>query len=370
MRLILHWADRLGEGRSRQRTLCSIPLVLACLAFVACGSSGASSLGATGSVPGDEPQGTRPSGDRPIARLKVVTTVSPITSIVENIGGTRIRLEGVVPEGVNSHTFAPAPSVARLIAEADLIVLNGLFLEEPTLNMARANKKNEAVILPLGDQAISKEKWQFDFSFPESGGHPNPHLWPDPLLALGYAELVSDQLAELDADNAGYYAANLKVFRQRVESLDEAVKAAVETVPEANRKLLTYHDSWAYFARRYGMEVIGAVQPSNFAKPSVREVADLINQIEELGVPAVFGSEVFESDILETIAREAGAEFIAELADDDLPGAPGDPRHTYLGLMLQNMEIMIPALGGNVDALSGVDASLVFEGESTAQYPQ
>ena len=98
-------------------------------------------------------------------KLKVVTTVSPITSIVENIGGDRIELEGVVPEGVNSHVFEPQPSLARVLAEADLIIANGLFLEQPTLELAEANKKDETPILLLGDRAITREQWQFDFSF-------------------------------------------------------------------------------------------------------------------------------------------------------------------------------------------------------------
>ena len=114
--------------------------------------------------------------------LKVVSTVAPITSIVENIGGDRIELEGVVPEGVNSHIFEPQPSLARLLADADLIIANGLFLEQPTLELAEANKKDETPILLLGDRSITREQWQFDFSFPESEGHPNPHLWPDPKL--------------------------------------------------------------------------------------------------------------------------------------------------------------------------------------------
>ena len=302
--------------------------------------------------------------------IKVVTTVSPITSIVENIGGTKIILDGVVPEGVNSHTFAPAPSVARAIAEADLIVLNGLRLEEPTLEMAQANKRQEAVILSLGDQAISREDWRFDFTFPEANGQPNPHLWPDPILALRYAELVQQQLAEMDPSNADYYADNLEVFRERIEGLDQRIAAAVATIPQVNRKLLTYHDSWAYFALRYGMDVIGAVQPSNFSQPSVKEVAELIDQLNDLKLPAVFGSEVFPSDVLETVAKESGAEFVDDLRDDDLPGGPGDPRHSYLGLMLENMEFMVPALGGTADALADFDPSLVFSGTSTANYPQ
>ncbi len=156
-------------------------------------------ISACGGGTANQPQ----NGDREGQRLKVVTTVSPITSIVENIGGSRIQLEGVVPEGVNSHTFEPNPSMAKLMAQADLIVINGLFLEEPTLALAESNKQADAVILALGDQAISREEWQFDFTFPETAGHPNPHLWPDPNLGLRYAELVHDQLAAMDPDNAG-----------------------------------------------------------------------------------------------------------------------------------------------------------------------
>jgi ABC-type Zn uptake system ZnuABC Zn-binding protein ZnuA len=303
-------------------------------------------------------------------RLRVVTTVSPITSIVENIGGPRIRLEGVVPEGVNSHTFEPTPSMAKLMADADLIIINGLFLEEPTLALAEANKKSEAVILSLGEKSVAPDEWQFDFTFPESAGHPNPHLWPDPNLGLRYAELVQEQLASMDPDNATYYADNLERFRGLVSKMDQAIRVAVATVPEDNRKLLTYHDSWAYFAKQYGMEVIGAVQPSNFSQPSVREVANLIDQVRELGLPAVFGSEVFSSDVLEAIASEAGAQFIDDLADDDLPGKPGDPQHTYLGLMQQNLAAMIPALGGDAGAVAGLDVGNVFDGSSGAVYPQ
>ena len=288
-------------------------------------------------------------------RLHVVTTVSPITSITDAIGGERIRLDGVVPEGVNSHTYEPAPSVARTVSSADLIIVNGLQLEVPLLRLAEVNKPDEAVILLLGDEAVTPEQWIFDFSFPETEGKPNPHLWTDPILGLRYAELIEGELARLDPDNASYYAANLEGFRERIEALDAAIIEAVATVPEGQRKLVTYHDSWPYFALRYGFEVLGAVQPSDFSDPSPRELASLIDQVSAAGVPAVFGSEVFPSDVLETIAEATGATFVADLRDDDLPAERGDPEHSYLGMMVANMESMITALGGSAEAFEELD---------------
>ena len=303
-------------------------------------------------------------------RLKVVATVSPITSIVENIGGDRISLEGVVPEGTNSHTYEPTPSVAQTLTQADLFVANGLFLEEPTIELAEANLPEGAVILTLADKAITREEWVFDFSFPESEGHPNPHLWTAPLMAKKYAQLIHEQLVAQDSENRDYYDSNLAKLESRLDELDRKIEEVVNTIPAENRKLLTYHDSFPIFAQRYGFEVIGAIQPSDFSEPSAREVAELIEQVREAGVPAIFGSEVFPSPVLETIARESGAEYVDDLRDDDLPGGPGDPDHTYLGLMAANMRIMAPALGGNADALDGFNTGLVFEYEGAAEYPQ
>lgn len=327
------------------------------------------SLIAAVSCSSDEGDTGRQAGEDTDA-LKVVSTVSPITSLVENVGGTRIRLEGIVPEGVNSHTFEPAPSVATLVADADLIVLNGLFLEEPSLQMAQANKKPDAVILTLADKAITREQWVFDFSFPESDGHPNPHLWTSPDLAIEYADLIRAELSSLDPDNSDYYSANFARLEDRLNDLDKRIAAAVSTIPPENRKLLTYHDSFPFFSTRYGFDVIGAVQPSDFSEPSAREVASLIDQVRETGVPAIFGSEVFPSPVMEQIAKEGGAAFVDRLRDDDLPGSHGDPDHTYMGLMAANIRIMAPALGGNADALSDFDTGLVFEGESNAVYPE
>jgi ABC-type Zn uptake system ZnuABC Zn-binding protein ZnuA len=292
-------------------------------------------------------------------RLRVVTTVAPITSIVENIAGDKIILTGIIPEGMNSHTFEPIPSDIKIIAEADLIILNGLNLETPTLKLAKANHKPGASILLLGNKTIAAKDYVYDFSFPKEQGHPNPHLWLNPGYARRYAKLARDELIRLDRKNGTVYEENTARYLNRLEALDQAIAEAAKTIPKRNLRLLTYHDSWPYFARRYGFEVIGAVQPSDFSDPSPREVARLIDQIRMAGVPAVFGSEVFPSPVLEQIAREAKTKYIDRLRDDELPGKPGDSQHSYIGMMLENIGIIFEALGGSTAPMKKIDPAPV-----------
>ncbi len=292
-------------------------------------------------------------------KLNVVTTVAPITSIVENVGGDKIKLTGIIPEGIDSHTFEPIPSDAKILANADLIIINGLDLEIPTVKLAEANLKQGASILSLGQKTLKESDYVYDFSFPKEKGHPNPHLWLNPDYARSYATITRDELIRLDPANKSTYEKNAAAFLKKVETLDQAIKEAVNTIPPNNRRLLTYHDSWPYFARRYGFQVIGAAQPSDFSDPSPREVARLIEQIRKEKVPALFGSEVFPSPVLEQIARETKSRYIDKLRDDELPGKPGDAQHSYVGMMLENLTIMFDALGGSADAFKLIDPSQV-----------
>jgi manganese/iron transport system substrate-binding protein len=213
--------------------------------------------------------------------------------------------------------------------------------------MAEASKSAAAEIKALGDATIGEGEWLFDFSFPESAGDPNPHLWMDVRYAIRYADLMRGWFGAADPVNAGAYDANFAAFKGRLEQLDGLIRTGVASVPAADRKLLTYHDSWAYWAREYGFTVIGAVQASDFSDPSPQEVARLIGQIRAEKVPAVFGSEVFPSPVLEQIARETGARFVDQLRDDEPPGAPQSGEHTYVGMMKKDMQVLIGALGGD-----------------------
>lgn len=292
-----------------------------------------------------------------INKLNIVTSVAPITNIVQNIGGEKINLIGLVPEGVNSHTFDLVPSDAIKINNADLIIIDGLNLETEVEKIANnAIAKNSKIhLLKLGDNTVDKADWIFDFSFPKEKGDPNPHLWLNVYYAIKFANLTRDKLIEIDPFNSKYYIENSKKYTELLKQLDNGIKKSIMTIPPENRKLLTYHDSWAYFAPRYGMTVIGVIQPSDFGEPSAKDVADLIDQVRAEKVPAIFASEVFPTNIIDQIAKEGNITVVETLSDDDLPGKSGDNNHSYVGMMIENMKNMILPLGGNIEELKSIN---------------
>jgi len=303
-----------------------------------------------------------------VDEVSVVATVAPITNIVSVIAaGSDVRVEGVVPEGVDSHTYEPTTSVAVALEQADVVFLNGLELEARTKELAVANSDG-SVVCELGDHVLPESEYIFDFSFPESAGSPNPHLWTNPLMAADYATVVRDVLSAVAPDDADVFESNHDEFVARIDTLDRAVRVASDTLAPEDRLLLTYHDAYAYFAGEYGWTVVGAVQPASFDEPTPREVAQLVEQIRERGVAVIFGSEVFPSPVLRQIASETGVTYVDELRDDDLPGRPGDPEHSWFGLMTFNLVTIVEALGGDAEAIATIDTSP--SAPDAAVYPQ
>ncbi len=310
------------------------------------------------------------SGDVVSGRpLRIVSTVAPITSIIANVaGGSGAVITGLVPEGTNSHTFEPSPSAAKFLEESDVVFTNGLGLEEPTKDLAAANINGSAEVCEIATESLPESEWIYDFSFPKEGGKPNPHLWTNPPMVKEYARVVRDTLVKRNPENAEVFNTNFAAFAAKVDVLDAAMKTATETIPAADRKLLTYHDAYAYFARHYQWTVVGAIQPSSFEEPTPKEIANLITQVKEEKVKAVFGSEVFPSPVLEQIGKETDAQYINVLRDDDLLGNPGDPEHSWMGLMRFDFVTMVEALGGDASALKALDVSDVVK--DSAVYPQ
>jgi ABC-type Zn uptake system ZnuABC Zn-binding protein ZnuA len=301
-----------------------------------------------------------------VGPLSIATTVAPITSIVASVVGDRARVDGLIPEGADSHTYEPPPRAAAVLARADIVFVNGLKLEDPVRDLARSNQRAGTEIVELASGTITPAAYIYDSSFPRSAGKPNPHLWTNPPFAKRYAAIVRDTVARRDPANADAYRANYERFAARVDDLDRAMVTASATVPK--RELLTYHDAYAYFGVRYGWTIIGAIQVSSFEDPTPREIADLIAQVKRERVPAIFGSEVFPSPVLAQIGREAHVRYVDTLRDDDLPGRPGERVHSWLGLMRADFVTMVTSLGGDASALRAV--TIPTTAPDHAVYPQ
>ena len=155
-----------------------------------------------------------------------------------------------------------------------------------------------------------------------------------------------------DPDNADYYAANYDAFAALIDELDAAMRDVVRHRARCASCSPTTTPT-PTSPRTYGWDVIGAIQVSDFEDPTPREVAELIEQVEAEDVPAIFGSEVFPSPVLEQIGQETGVEYVDVLRDDDLPGEPGDAEHSWLGLMRFDYITMIEALGGDAVGARG-----------------
>jgi ABC-type Zn uptake system ZnuABC Zn-binding protein ZnuA len=306
--------------------------------------------------------------------LTVVATVAPIADVVGQVAGGRVEVMSLVPPGADAHTYEPRPGDVATMSGADAFVGIGYDLNPAAVSLAEANLAAGAPVVLLGEEALADDELIADeeddghghthgggdaHSHDDGDGHSherNPHVWTSVRLTMQMAEHLAGVLSDLDPDGAATYVANTESFLRRLAALDEAIGTATATIPESNRVMVVYHDAWGYFARDYGLEVVAAVQPSDFSEPSASDVRSIIEQVRETGVPALFGSEVFPSQVVEAIAAETGATYVGTLSDDALPGEPGAPEHSYEGLMVANARLIVSSLGGDATALDVLPA--------------
>ncbi len=294
-----------------------------------------------------------------IDRMTIIVPDAPLADLVRQVAGPGIEVASIVPAGADGHTYVPRPEDARLLARADMYIENGLNLNKDMTEFARVNyrtdTRHEYLISAIPMEELISTESAAQVAAHGHGHSFNAHVWPDPIYASAYVSYIGQILSEKEPAQAAGYAQRVQAFAAKLSALDGAVRTAIDTIPAPNRRLVVYHDSWSYFGRRYGLPVTGSIQPVNFAEPSAAEVRATIAQVKAAGVPAFFGSEVFPSGVLETIAKETGAKYVADLSDDRLPGSPGAPEHGYIGMMVSNIRSIVTALGGNATALDSVD---------------
>jgi zinc/manganese transport system substrate-binding protein len=270
------------------------------------------------------------------ARLTAVATTTHAADLARNVGGARVEVRALVRPGSDPHDYEPRPSDARAIAEADLVIRSGGELDE-WLDDVLAGAGEDVPVVSLIDSVRTSEE----------DGEADPHWWQDPGNAVLAVAAIRGALVEADPAGRGDYERSASAYRDRLAALDRSIAACIEQLPAAERKLVTTHDAYGYFARRYGIDVIGALIPSQStqAQPSAKDTLELVEQIEREGVKAIFPESPLNPRLEEAVAREAGAEVGDALWADSL-GPPGSDGETYLEAMASDTETLVEGFSG------------------------
>ncbi|MCR4405242.1 MAG: metal ABC transporter substrate-binding protein [Candidatus Acetothermia bacterium] len=266
--------------------------------------------------------------------LRVVATTTIVGDVVRAIGGEQLSLTVLLPVGSDPHAYEPRPEDLIAVAEAELIAINGVGLEEFLEPLLR-NSGTEAEVLSVSDGIALRRL---------DGGELDPHVWFDPQNVMIWVRNIERKLAELDPANAELYAANAASYRAALEELDAWIIAQVGQVPQHDRELVTDHLFLGYFADRYGFVQIGAIFPglSTLAEPSARELAELEAEIRRLGVKAIFVGTSVNPALAQQIAADTGVQVVF-LYTGSLSGPEG-PAASYLELMRYDVAAIIAAL--------------------------
>jgi len=257
------------------------------------------------------------SGNSPGAgTVTVVTTTTVFADIVRNVGGDLVTVTSLVPKNGDVHTFEPKPADIRAVAGASLLVMNGLGLDDwLEKTISNASKQGTPLVkLAVGLPGIAL--------LPGEGpGTENPHLFMDPKYVELYVDRIAAALKQVDPSHAATYDAQAAAYRAKLEALDAWVRAQVATIPAANRKLVTFHDAFPYYAREYGITIVGVAVEAPGQDPSAGYTARLVDAIRAAGVKAIFSESQFPAKLVQQLAAETGTKVVANLYDDAL----GDP---------------------------------------------
>ncbi|MCC5953850.1 MAG: zinc ABC transporter substrate-binding protein [Acidimicrobiia bacterium] len=334
-----------------RRALLAAVLAVVLLA-AACGSD------STADSSGDA--GAGDSGSTGETAIKVATSIPPLQDLVARVAGDRAEVFSIVPAGVDGHTYEPTPGDVRSLSEVSLLFVPDVNLNARVTELAGENLPDGATMVDLNARVVPGEEIIHADSHshgdgPAHGHEPNVHTWTNILFTLPMLDEIADELIAVDPEGEATYLANRDALAAEIVELEAAARAALETIPTENRTLVVYHDSWSYFGREYGFDVVGALQAVDFAEPSASEMRGMVAEVQAAGVPAFFGSEVFPTSVLEQVAAESGVDYVGNLSDDKLPGAPGDPEYSYVGMMAANVRSIVEGLGGDASGLDDVD---------------
>jgi len=283
------------------------------------------------------------SSPGPPRALSVVATTTVFADLVARVGGERVDVSSLVPRGGEVHTFDPTPSKATRVAEAELLVMNGLGLDD-WLRRLVTDSGARATVLVLAEDLPGAR-----YIEGADGTQPNPHLWLDISYAEAYVARIRDAMEAADPAGASTYRANAEAYSGELRELDAWARATLAGIPAEKRRIIAFHDALPYFARAYGLEIVGVVLPAPGQDPSAGYIAALVDEIRRIRVRVVLSEVQFSPTLARTIADETGATLVSDLYSDTLGDPPVD---SYEGIMRWDVERIAAALRWAPDTMS------------------
>jgi zinc/manganese transport system substrate-binding protein len=281
------------------------------------------------------------SQDNAPAKLKVLATFSILGDLVRNVGGDRVEVATLVGPNSDAHVYAPAPADAKKVADAKVVLTNGLGYEGWMARLLKASGTKAPVA--VASKGVKERKAQDSHGDGHGHGGADPHAWQSVANVKVYVTNIRDALVAADPAGKSTYEANAEAYLGKLDALDREVRAAVSAIPTDRRKIITTHDAFGYFQQAYGVTFIAPQGVSTEAEPSARDVARIITQVKKQKIPAVFLENITDPRLMERIAQETGARVGGKLYSDALTDDKGEAP-TYIDLMRHNVKQLAAAL--------------------------
>jgi ABC-type Zn uptake system ZnuABC Zn-binding protein ZnuA len=284
-------------------------------------------------------------GDGGESRVRIVATTTQIGALVREVAGDRVDLTVLLAAGADAHDYEPSPKAVAQIKDAKVVLMNGIGLDawlEDIVSGAEAERVvvvTEGVVVRDSDQAGEEDGQSHDH---DEG---DPHVWHDPANVQVMVRNIVAALSAADPGQAEAFRANGDAYIAKLDDVDARIQAMMDAIPEANRKVVTNHDSLGYFFDRYGIKLAGAIIPGTAkdAQPSAKDLASLAELIKREGVRAILAEQEIDPKVAEQLAADTGVKIVTGLYADSL-GAPGSGADTVDGMLLSNATKIAEAL--------------------------
>ncbi|MDO9086251.1 MAG: metal ABC transporter substrate-binding protein [Anaerolineaceae bacterium] len=290
--------------------------------------------------------------------IKVIAVESFLADIVQNIAGERMVVDTLMPKGLDPHSFEPTPKDVARISDSDILFVNGAGFEEWLADVIENLPENLVVVESSAglqsrtgeeEEHVDEDEHADEEEHADEDEHDHeidPHFWLDPTLVITYAENIRDGLISIDPEGKEIYSSNTEEYIQQLKDLDAYIQEKIAVIPVERRLIVTNHESFGYFADRYGFEIVGTIihSVSSGAAPSAQQMAQLVDQMRASGAIAIFMETGTNPQLAEQLAKETNIKIVYDLYTHSVSESDGKAS-TYIDLMKYNVEQMINALG-------------------------